>query len=394
MPGRRGAQRVCDGGRRSNYDRTRAKKVGHTKDAPRDVQSMSEAMPTETQTPANDPLGDPALRRSLADFVRRRVPSSDVDDVVQTVLVEALASPNRPKDPAELRRWVLGIARHKVVDLHRRVTREPPSELPDIEAGPPPLEARALARWAEEQAGSAKDAQKTLDWMAREGEGEKLEAIAAEEKVPAARVRQRVSRMRRWMKERWTAELAAVAMLAVLALAAWWILRKREPEAKPVPELPPTITPEPPSPLERARVLRADAFAECERGAWQPCLDGLDRARALDPVGDTAPAVGAARAKAQDGLRAAPSALPLENTAVPPAPDGDVVPPAPSEEMQKKAPTTVPTGKPMPKPTAPKAPTKSGYDKKGELGTPGGTGFGSGKKRARASKQVLDQERY
>ena len=105
---------------------------------------MSEAMPTAPPSATNDPLGDPALRRSLADFVRRRVPSADIDDVVQTVLVDALAAPNRPTDTSELRRWVLGIARHKVVDFHRRATREPPTELPDIEASPAPLEARAL----------------------------------------------------------------------------------------------------------------------------------------------------------------------------------------------------------------------------------------------------------
>src|SRR4029079_5354135 len=86
-----------------------------------------------------------------------------------------------------------------------RAHREPRAELPEIEASPAPIEARELARWAEEQAGSTRDAKQTLAWMAREGEGEKLESIAAEEAVPAARVRQRVSRMRRWMKERWAA---------------------------------------------------------------------------------------------------------------------------------------------------------------------------------------------
>lgn len=264
-------------------------------------------MSTESATPANDPLGDPSLRRAIEAYVRRRVPAAEVDDVVQTVLVEALASPKRPRDAGELKRWLLGIARHKVVDVHRRAHREPPTELPEIETGPAPIEARELVRWAEEQAGPSSDDQRTLSWMAREGEGEKLEAIAAEEQVPAARVRQRVSRMRRWMKERWSAELAAVATLTLLALAAWWLLH-REPEAtKHAPDVAPTISPEPPSSLERARALRAEAFEECERSAWRPCLDGLDKARSLDPEGDAAPAVGAARARAEEGLREAPN---------------------------------------------------------------------------------------
>jgi DNA-directed RNA polymerase specialized sigma24 family protein len=271
---------------------------------------MSQAMPSETRSPARDALGDPALRRSLEEFVRRRVPVADVDDVVQTVLCDALVAPGRPSDPDELRRWLIGVARHKVIDLHRVARREPPAELPDLPTAPPPLEARGMARWAEEQAGGERSAQTTLRWMAREGEGEKLETIAQEAQVPAAQVRQRVSRMRRWMKERWAAELAAVAMLGAVALAAWWLLARRvePPEAREIPGPAPTILPEPPAPLQRARALRADALHECERGAWRACLDGLDEARGLDPIGDEEPATRAARAGAEEALRRAPSA--------------------------------------------------------------------------------------
>ncbi len=298
-------------------------------------------MPSETSSTREDALADPALRKSLEDFVRRRVPSSDVDDVVQTVLCDALIAPGRPQDPEGLRRWLLGIARHKVVDLHRRAHREPPAELPEIADGPPPIEARELARWAEEQAGAEGDAQKTLDWMAREGEGEKLEAIAAEEKVPAARVRQRVSRMRRWMKERWAAELAAVALLGVLAVAAWWALRRPPPpEAHEVPEPVPQIAPEPPAPLLRARALRADALRACDQRDWRACLDGLDEARSLDPEGDREPAIGAARRGAEEGLR---NAEPKEK--------------APEQKAPKALP--IPTGKPTPSDSSPSGATST-----------------------------------
>src|SRR5262249_31328040 len=158
-----------------------------------------------------------------------------------------------------LRRWLVGIARHKVADAHRKAKREPPAELPEIEAPPAPIEERELAQWAERQAPPTLDAKQTLDWMAREGEGEKLEAIAAEGKVPAARVRQRVSRLRRWMKDRWIAELAAVATLAMAALLAWWALRRpneapdavivpEPPSAHPEPEVPPSAVPAPEPP--------------------------------------------------------------------------------------------------------------------------------------------------
>jgi DNA-directed RNA polymerase specialized sigma24 family protein len=292
-------------------------------------------------------LGDPALRRALSDFVRRRVPPSDVDDVVQTVLMDALAAQNAPTDPRELTRWMLGVARHKVADLHRRAHREPPAELPDLEAVPAPIEELELARWAEEQAGSSRDAKQTLAWMAREGEGEKLEAIATDEQVPAARVRQRVSRMRRWMKERWLAELAAVAALGIVAVVAWWILSRGDrPEATPLPapsapSVP--ILPEPPSSIERGRALRADALERCKREEWAGCLEGLDQARGLDPVGDQEPAIGAARSQARDGL--------LKDGVVP-------------------APKAAPSGATAPKPT----PTPTGTGSIVPIGTATGTG--------------------
>lgn len=312
---------------------------------------MSATMSTDPPAATKTLLGDPALRRALTDFVRRRVPASDVDDVVQTVLVDALAAPNAPSDPRELTRWMLGVARHKVVDLHRRAHREPPAELPDLEAAPAPIEEIELARWAEEQAGSSRDAKQTLAWMAREGEGEKLEAIATDEQVPAARVRQRVSRMRRWMKERWLAELAAVAALGIVAVVAWWILQRGErPEANPLPAPSSPIVPEPPSSIERARALRADALEKCKHAEWAGCLEGLDRARGLDPVGDQAPAIGAARSQATEGLR--------RDSA---APDGS------SGVLRKDV-------APAPKPTAP-APTFG--EKLAPSKPSGGTGTGS-----------------
>ena len=52
---------------------------------------MSTAMPHDV-SPSKRILAEPAVRRSLEDFVRRRVPASDVDDIVQTVLAAKAAN--------------------------------------------------------------------------------------------------------------------------------------------------------------------------------------------------------------------------------------------------------------------------------------------------------------
>src|SRR5690606_6384166 len=73
-------------------------------------------------------LSDPALRNALLRFVRSRVPASEAEDIVQSVLTDALSAARAPEEPEELRRWVHGIARNKIADYHRRAGRELPRE--------------------------------------------------------------------------------------------------------------------------------------------------------------------------------------------------------------------------------------------------------------------------
>jgi RNA polymerase sigma factor (sigma-70 family) len=199
-------------------------------------------------------LADPALAEALSHFVSGRVPASDVDDIVQSTLAEALAAaraPDGPDDGEELRRWVHGIARHKVVDWFRARRREVPLET--FEASGAPVasaastavdaaatvsepegaaDAKNLLRWAERELPTGAENARTLEWLLREGQGESLEAIAAEADVEAPRVRQRVSRLRKHFRTRWAAELAALAALVVVAIVVALAMRtKREPVA-------------------------------------------------------------------------------------------------------------------------------------------------------------------
>jgi DNA-directed RNA polymerase specialized sigma24 family protein len=313
---------------------------------------MTVLMPSVPQPSAG---GKPALasrdvQKLLSDYVKRRVPGTDAEDVVQTVLCEALASPRLPEDREELRRFLIGVARNKVADHFRKSSREAPEELPELEAPPAPIEARGLVEWAERQTAQDSETARTLDWMAREGEGEKLESIAEDEHVPATRVRQRVSRMRRWMKERWLAELALVAAVGLVVFVVWRIGTGPEPEAERLAPMPqPTLPDLERLALDRARSLRELGLDACGRGDAARCVELLDEAARLDPAGDQQPEVRAAR----DALQVRPEPGPLKKSMDLP----------PDEKSPRNYVKPVPTSAPptTPQKPAPKkpAPTKS-----------------------------------
>lgn len=242
-------------------------------------------------------LSDPTLHRDLLRYARRRVSEHEADDVVQATLTDALAAERGPDDPEEVRRWVHRIARNKIVDHYRRGNREQLAEPENTEAAAEsaPVSARDLLRWAEKELPPNSDAEHTLEWMLREGDGEKLEHIADDAALPAPRVRQRVSRMRKHFRARWAAQLAAAALFAALLVAAWFILRKGSPSEDDI------AREDVPNQLERAREMRERALQDCDNARWEPCLRGLDAAKQLDPAGDTTERVGAARTRAASG---------------------------------------------------------------------------------------------
>jgi RNA polymerase sigma factor (sigma-70 family) len=160
------------------------------------------------------------FREALVTLVRRRVAERDVEDLVQSVLAEAIASRHRPDDPTAVRRWIYGIVRNKIADHHRKASREVVGEPPEPAHAPPEAE-RALLDWALRELPEGMDARRTLDWLLRESDGEKLEEIAATENLSATQVRQRVSRLRRYFRERWAVHAAALAALGLVALFVW-----------------------------------------------------------------------------------------------------------------------------------------------------------------------------
>jgi RNA polymerase sigma factor (sigma-70 family) len=272
------------------------------------------------------------LRNALTRMVRARVPAQDAEDIVQSALIEAIGSPHAPSEPEALRRWLFGVAKNKIVDFHRKQRRET-FELPEVEAARATHEEKDLLRWAEGALPEGGEAEQTLEWMLREGEGEKLEAIAASEKLPAPRVRQRVSRLRRHLKANWQREVAVLAALGVIVTMIVLYLRGKKDEditrdIRPVPSVAPDK-------VEMAKRTRERALERCQKSDWTGCLRDLDEAKALDPAGDTAPAVQKARDDANRALDPAPTLTPTTPT-TPTASPSAILPPEPTDPKGKE----------------------------------------------------------
>ncbi len=266
-------------------------------------------------------FSDPRLLGAIEAMVRRRVPASEVDDIVQSALADAVASTDAPEDPEALRRWLSGVVRHKVADFHRRHRRELALDEAPEPGEDPSHEERDLLRWATRQLPEEGEAQKTLEWMMHEADGEKLEAIAERERMPAARVRQRVSRMRAFFRERWRHELAIVAAALTIAVIAWIVWHREK-------KIPPIAQDPLPSVEQRAERARAHARDACAKSAWRACIEKLDEARALDPAGDGQAELQQLREAAQRGLDPEPAPLPTSPMLVPTAsPPSKVSPP-------------------------------------------------------------------
>lgn len=145
-------------------------------------------------------IANPRTHSSLRAYARRRG-VVDADDLVQTALCDALAVEAVPIEEAELPRWVTGIARHKVMDEHRRRARWKHVELPE-QADLPNPEAAALLRRIDAEIVDAEQ-RRTLGWLVREHAGDSLCEIAREEALNPTTVRQRICRLRQQLRSRY-----------------------------------------------------------------------------------------------------------------------------------------------------------------------------------------------
>lgn len=168
-------------------------------------------------------LASDRVRRGLTALLRRRVPGQEVDDLAQTILCDALASGSIPSDPEEMRRWLVGIARHKIADYHRRTARvnarsEGEAPLDSCATTPVAFEEREVLERLLDAIETRRDAE-TMEWLVREHGGERLADIATEHGLPAPVVRQRVSRLRRALRSRWAGAIGVLLLFLGAATA-------------------------------------------------------------------------------------------------------------------------------------------------------------------------------
>jgi hypothetical protein len=193
-----------------------------------------------------------------------------------------------------------------------------------------------------------------------------------------------VTRLRKHFRARWAAELAAVAaLIALVTFVAWASLRSRK-EAAPEIVHEPTPVPGPVLPAGEAGELRRAALQRCTAAEWIPCLEGLDRAKALDPLGDDAPEISEARRAAGEALKApSPDATaPAPSVTVPKATPTSSAPVVKEKESIASLKAPAPVQSAMPTPAKPAEPAKPSPAKKSKNGTsmdssdPFGSSFG------------------
>ncbi|MFZ5893562.1 MAG: RNA polymerase sigma factor [Myxococcota bacterium] len=158
-------------------------------------------------------ISDPTTVSRLHAYVRRRGLSDSADDVVQTVLCDALAVQAVPSEVAELPRFLTGIARNKVADEYRRRSRWKSSELPDL-SDTPQHEASDLLRRIDSELHEPEE-RETLASLMREHAGDSLYEIARERALAPDTLRQRICRLRKRLRARYLLPIALAVGLGV-----------------------------------------------------------------------------------------------------------------------------------------------------------------------------------
>jgi len=256
---------------------------------------------------------DKTLTRDLAKTaLKRGVPDSAVEDVVQETLLAASLAPKLPAGSGEPRKkYVFGVLGFKITEYWRKEYKD--RELAEraeahfaqpVRAADPVAERDLFAKLPTiVKPGQLAD----LRCLIRHKIGkERLTDLAREHNEDYEAFAKRIKRLGTIM----TAQIAAMGGIFAILLGV--ALQPRPDHPLALDEPGPVALQEPavsthfgePDPMDWAKVLRGEAFRACMDNRWYDCLVGLDAARDLDPSGDRDPVVAAARKDANDGYAA------------------------------------------------------------------------------------------
>jgi DNA-directed RNA polymerase specialized sigma24 family protein len=147
----------------------------------------------------------PGTRSSLTAYARRWGLSDTAEDVVQTVLCDALAVQAVPVPATDIPRWVSGIAKKKIADERRRRARWQWVELEDPTIATSPEATDLLKRIERELVDP--EQRRALGWLLREHAGDSLLEIARELAIEPPTLRQRIHRLRSKLRARYLVPL-------------------------------------------------------------------------------------------------------------------------------------------------------------------------------------------
>jgi len=256
-------------------------------------------------------LADPAVREVLRKAVRKLVRPGDVDDIVQSTLVAALADSNYPEKREVFIPWLVTKGRSKAIDHLRSrrrsehlFTEAPEGDVNVLEPGPvanaseahDATEALRFTQARIDQHVADPRTERGARWLMMHLRGESYEDIADDEHVKPETVQHAVARLKRNLHATW---ITAAALVLLFFILRGLFGRNQEDERarpEPAPSAIPTLEPTAPvppwpTPEEVARDLRNDAIRECGAGEWMQCMEDLQRAGEEDPAGDRDPKI-------------------------------------------------------------------------------------------------------
>jgi DNA-directed RNA polymerase specialized sigma24 family protein len=275
-------------------------------------------MPPEAPPVAHATLvADPRLEKELRKELRGRVPIAERADIIQSVLEALLRHQNPPDTLNGLVALGRRILRNDLTDYyrHRATVRAvvpcARDERHDESIAPPvptdawdPIDVDKRARFVEflrAQGSLTDDDLKILETGHTEG----YVALAQEFGVSQQALRVRAHRKRTLLRERWARYVASgIPGLAVVILLVYALAHRKDDRGHEITA--DTSAPYRPSRREQALSLRKAATKACAASLWDDCVDKLEKARELDPAGDTDPNIQDLRDEANQALHPPP----------------------------------------------------------------------------------------